>query len=170
LTKIQIFQNIRSFVFKNTPENTMNIDHWAQRIAAEFSIAGDERPPMDAVLLAHMDEFDELMRSTRLKIPAFARALTRAGVTLKSGKPYSAETLRAQVNRARARRAREATATPRTVTVRPDPSISQALAANTPEPAPPSVPGGPNMPPRANGDVLSKLGRLRPKRLTALEE
>lgn len=148
----------------------MSIDSWVQRIAAEISMTGDERPPMDAVLLAHMDEFDELMRSTRLKIPAFARALTRAGVTLKSGKPYSAETLRAQVNRARARRAPEAAATPRTVTVPPDPSTSQAPAANTPETAPTSVPSGPNMPPGVKGDVLSKLGRLRPKRLSALEE
>lgn len=148
----------------------MNIDRWAGRIAAELSIAGDERPPMDAVLLAHMDEFEELTRATRLKIPAFARALARAGVVLKSGKPYSAETLRAQINRARTRRALETGHTPRVVTALGDPAIVRSPGASAPDAMRPTAPNGPGKTPSGNEDILSKLDRLRPRRLSAFGE
>lgn len=148
----------------------MTIDHWAQRISAEVTIAGDERPPMDTVILAHVDELDELMRSTRLKIPAFARALTRAGVTLKSGKPYSAETLRAQISRARTKRALETGHSPQGMSTLEDPATVGMPEASTPEVRRPMAPNGPGNILGGGEDVLSKLGRLRPRPLSAFEE
>ena len=63
-----------------------------------------ERAPVDTVLVDYLDEFEELAQVTRLKIPAFARALTAAGLSLTSGLAYDGATLRTQINRARAKR------------------------------------------------------------------
>lgn len=81
----------------------MSIQQWAQKIAAAVMIEPGERAAVDAVLRDHLDEFEQLLRATKLKIPAFARALTVAGLTLESGRPYDSHTLRTQINRARLR-------------------------------------------------------------------
>lgn len=82
----------------------MSVNDWAKKVAAAVLVAPGERAPIDAVLVDFIDDFEVLAHSTRLKIPAFARALTAAGLTLASGAPYDSATLRTQINRARAKR------------------------------------------------------------------
>jgi len=82
----------------------VTIDAWAKKVAEAVLILPGERVPVDLVLVDYLDEFEELARVTRLKIPAFARALTAAGLTLTSGLAYDGATLRTQINRARTKR------------------------------------------------------------------
>lgn len=114
----------------------MSIDEWARKVAADIALVTEERAPADAAILAHLDEFEDVARRTRLKIPAFARALTRAGLTLRSGKPYSAATLRSQIHRARARRERaipaEASGSRSPHTTEPKPDILDNVASSAP--------------------------------------
>lgn len=148
----------------------MNIDEWARKISTEVDVAGDERAPVDIVMLAHLDEFEEIARATRLKIPAFARALTRAGLTLRSGKPYSAETLRAQINRARAKRklvpASDASSSLAPSRIKERPIL--ATVATSPAVLRPVEADRHEAPPGKNANILEKLDRLKPRRPKAL--
>lgn len=148
----------------------MNIDEWAMAIAADLLLTTDERAPMDVILLAHIDEFEDLARTTRLKIPAFARALTRAGVTLRSGQPYSAETLRAQINRARGRHRLANDSAPPTMVINDRAATRTPMMAKAEMARQISTDSVADGPPRQQSDVLSKLDRLRPRRLSSLEE
>src|SRR5258708_32005333 len=82
----------------------MSVETWARKVVAAVLIEPGERAPIDAVLVDFLDEFEDLARITKLKIPAFARALTAAGLTLASGAPYESATLRTQISRARTKR------------------------------------------------------------------
>ncbi|MCW5721759.1 MAG: hypothetical protein KIS86_11510 [Devosia sp.] len=137
----------------------MSIDEWAKKVAADIALGTDERAPADAAIFAHLGEFEDLARRTRLKIPAFARALTRAGLTLRSGEPYSAATLRAQIHRARTRRKEEnrsedSVKPPRVEQDRP--GSSTVL----------NIPAGPTSSPSMNLTALERMQRSRPKRPT----
>jgi hypothetical protein len=82
----------------------MSVETWARKVVAAVLIEPGERAPVDGVLVDFLDEFEDLARTTKLKIPAFARALTAAGLTLASGAPYDSATLRTQISRARTKR------------------------------------------------------------------
>lgn len=151
----------------------MSIETWAKKVAAAVMVAPGERAPVDAVLVDHLDEFETLSRSTKLRIPAFARALTAAGLTLASGTAYDSATLRTQINRARAKsRSVDVAEQPdspiakqsRTVMARPGPATSLH------RPRLDRQDDAPKKNPAADGlSVLTKLARSKPKRVRSLD-
>jgi hypothetical protein len=83
----------------------MSIEAWAKKVTQAMHVLPGERPPFAAVLVDFIDEFDELQAKTKMSIPVFARALTRAGLTSASGGDCDPNVLRMQIKRARERRA-----------------------------------------------------------------
>ena len=134
---------------------------------AAVLIEPGERAPVDAVLIDFLDEFEDIARHTKLKIPAFARALTAAGLTLASGAPYDSATLRTQISRARLkRRAHQAWPEERTI-VASTPTVIPSEKLRSPEKKP--VHGPQPAVADKNEFVLMKLSQSRPRRIRPLD-
>lgn len=145
----------------------MSVERWARKVAAAVLIEPGERAPVDAVLIDFLDEFEDLARHTKLKIPAFARALTAAGLTLASGAPYDSATLRTQISRARSkRRAQQARLEGRTI-VASTSTVVPSKQLHSPERKP--VYGAQPAPADKNEFVLMKLSQSRPRRIRPLD-
>lgn len=145
----------------------MSIERWARKVVAAVLIEPHERAPVDAVLVDFLDEFEYLARHTKLKIPAFARALTAAGLTLASGAPYDSATLRAQISRARSRRRAQQARPEVRVIVASTPSVASKKLLRSPERKPVH---GPQPAPADNNEfVLMKLSQSRPRRIRPLD-
>jgi hypothetical protein len=151
----------------------MTVEQWAQKVATAVLVLPGERAPVDMVLVDHLDEFEELARVTRLKIPAFARALTAAGLSLTSGLPYDAATLRTQINRARAkrslRRSKDDTRFPALETIVKSPPTSTTTRPIRPPAR--STRGSPAQLPAKgeNESILARLERSKPRRVRSLD-
>lgn len=147
----------------------MSVETWARKVTAAVLIVPGERAPVDAVMVDFLDELEDLMRSTRLKIPAFARALTAAGLTLASGEPYDAATLRTQINRARAKRQSLRNA----VEIRSDAGsfASMSVHPDAHLRPPKKIPIDAPQPAANNGDgmILMRLSQSKPKRFRPLD-
>jgi hypothetical protein len=145
----------------------MSVERWARNVVAAVLIEPGERAPVDAVLIDFLDEFEDLARHTRLKIPAFARALTAAGLTLASGAPYDSATLRTQISRARSkRRAQQARPEERTIAASPT-TVVPGEQSPPPERKPVHAPQP--APADRNELVLMKLSQSRPRRIRPLD-
>lgn len=149
----------------------MSIETWAKKVVKAVLVVPGERAPMDAVLGDHLQEYEELVRVTRLKIPAFVRGLNAAGLTLASGAPYDAATLRAQISRARARRAQEldqgaGERTRRTISQNPVRESDTIVQENVPRPLQ-NKNGGASTIGQAE-TLLERLNSSRPRRIEDL--
>jgi hypothetical protein len=147
----------------------MTIERWAQKVAMAVLILPGERAPVDSVLVDHLDEFEELARVTRLKIPAFARALAAAGLTLSSGRPYDGATLRTQINRARAKRSQRDKDETRSAAL--EILSFRASTAKKPIRAPSRSTRGSSAQIAAEGEnesILLRLERSKPRRVRSL--
>ena len=148
----------------------MTIDAWAKKVAKAVLVLPGERAPMDVVLVDYLDEFEELAQVTRLKIPAFARALTNAGLTLTSGLAYDGATLRTQINRARAKRRSEPDKEePRRTAI----GISSHQTSMPKPIRPPNRSTRGDPPPVTakdeNESILARLERSKPRRVRSLD-
>lgn len=145
----------------------MSVERWARKVVAAVLIEPGERAPVDAVLIDFLDEFEDLARSTKLKIPAFARALTSAGLTLASGGPYDSATLRTQINRARLKRRAQRRGPKERTMVASTPTVVASEELRSPERTPVQGP----RPAAANKNefVLMKLSQSRPRRIRPLD-
>jgi hypothetical protein len=150
----------------------MTIETWAKKVAKAVLVLPGERAPVDTVLVDYLDEFEELAQVTRLKIPAFARALTAAGLSLTSGLAYDGATLRTQINRARAKRRSQ----PHKDETRIVAVGNSSPAIPTPEnPLRPSTRNARNDSPSRhpakseNESILARLERSKPRRVRSLD-
>jgi hypothetical protein len=146
----------------------MSVEAWAKKVAAAVLVEPGERAPMDAVLIEFLDEFEGLARATKLKIPAFARALTAAGLTLASGAPYDSATLRTQISRARIKRHSRRD---RAETLPAADNLSMPTIASTELRLPEKKPIHARQPAAAdeNESVLTKLSQSKPRRIRSLD-
>ncbi|MDI2076153.1 hypothetical protein [Bradyrhizobium sp. Mp27] len=152
--------------FGGLREGLMSVERWARKVVAAVLIEPGERAPVDAVLVDFLDEFEDLARRTKLKIPAFARALTAAGLTLASGAPYDSATLRTQLSRARSkRRTQQARPEDRTL-LASTPTVVPSERLRSPERKPVHAP---RPAPADNEFVLMKLSQSRPRRIRPLD-
>jgi hypothetical protein len=150
----------------------MTIEAWAQKVAKAVMILPGERAPVDTVLVDHLDEFEELARTTRLKIPAFARALTAAGLNLASGSAYDGATLRTQINRARSKRRSQLGKDDSL----PAPRKAGTISRSTPEVTKSTRPltrgarGPAQLRAKSENDsILARLERSKPRRVRSLD-
>lgn len=145
----------------------MSVERWARKVVAAVLIEPGERAPVDAVLIDFLDEFEDLARHTKLKIPAFARALTAAGLTLASGAPYDSATLRTQISRARTKRRAQQTRPEDRTIVASTPTVVPSKQIRSPERKP--IHGPHPAPADKNEFVLMKLSQSRPRRIRPLD-
>ena len=149
----------------------MSIETWAEKVARAMSVVPGERPSFAAVLVDFIDEYDALAAKTKLSVPAFARALTRAGLTSASGDECDPDALRMQIRRARERRATmRGTKAEQFALV--SPPVAKPVGLETGAPA-----RGPNRPaaaghggtPRADLSILKQLERSKPIKARLLD-
>jgi hypothetical protein len=149
----------------------LTIQQWAQNIAAAVNVEPGERPSVDTILLDNLDEFESLLNATKLKIPAFARALTLAGLSSTSGRPYSGNTLRTQINRARAKKRLGATKETHTQSGIATAQTAKFESTTPIKSAPPNRSVAAALRPTvasAADSIFEKLDRLKPRRPDSL--
>jgi hypothetical protein len=145
----------------------MSIETWAEQVAQAMYVVPGERPSFANVLVDFIDEYDVLAAKTKLSVPAFARALTRAGLTSASGGECDPSALRMQIKRARERRATMRAAESEQSALVLPPAAAKPVGLETVAPArrlPRPAAAGHGGTARADLSVLKQLERSKPKR------
>lgn len=150
----------------------MSIETWAEKVAQAMHVVPGERPSFTNVLVDFIDEYDALAAKTKLSVPAFARALTRAGLTSASGDECDPDALRIQIKRARERRATMRSAEAEQSELVLPPVAAKHVGPGTVAPArrpPRPAAAGRGGTAHADSPVLKQLERSKPKRSRLLD-
>jgi hypothetical protein len=150
----------------------MLIKTWAEKVAQAMHVVPGERPSFANVLVDFIDEYDVLAAKTKLSVPAFARALTRAGLTSASGGECDPNALRMQIKRARERRATMRAAEAEQSALVLPPVAAEPVGLGTVAPVrrlPRPAAAGHGGTARDDFSVLKQLERAKPKRARSLD-